>query len=143
MRRATAMGLCPGVLVRTESPCAPWGARRKHFFDALQVGRLDQMQIESGLLRLLTIAGISEPRQGDERDPFEPRQSSYPTGHLVAVEKGQSNVEKHHLGPELLRYLQPAGSIMGDANVVAGSDEGIGENFGQVLVVVHHQNAKI
>src|SRR4029078_5397310 len=78
------------------------------------IDRLDQVAVEAGFLGFAAVLLLAPAREGDEDDILAPGLVADASADLVAVERGQADVEEDDLGAVLHRGLEGGGAVVGD-----------------------------
>src|SRR6185295_14920161 len=92
----------------------------------VEVDRLDQVAVASGLLRSRAVDLLAPAGEGDDLHIPSPRLLSDEARRLVAVELGHSDVHQDRLRAESFRELYRLDAVVCRANLVAQELEHLG-----------------
>ena len=109
--------------------------------DVARVNRLDQMMIESGLLRLAPIDILAPARDRDHQHLLAPRLLAYAAARIEAVDARQAQVHQHDVGTQTFRGGQSLDAVVRHERLVPLFLQQDLQQFRVVGVVVDDEHA--
>src|SRR5471032_126250 len=116
-------------------------ARRNQCTQLAEVGRLDQVMIESCLLGSLMMLLFTVPAMGDQQGIVLIRHRTDAASDLITIHLGQANIEQHDVRAEFLGAAQGSWSVASGLHVVSVDPQQGGTAFQRIDVIVHDKNS--
>src|SRR5471032_2245340 len=120
---------------------APVAARRNQCPQLAEVGRLDQVMIETCLRGSLKMLLFTVPAMGNQQGVVLTRHRTDAASDLITIHLGQANIEQHDVRAEFLDAAQGSWPVTGRLHVVSVDPQQRGTAFQRIDVIVHDKNS--